>query len=188
MNIFLKKNRNQYIESLEFFHFLEKLFLSSRRTYGESTNSLILDFLKVLEGFYSWESQKISPYLQALTDQVFWGSSKFYRETMQKFAGGELNALEFAQEFSDRLLADREAANNLLEDFQKQSNIELNPNIFEFSKIILNFELPLEVYQNEMEELETGESSVKDDLSFTEDSILEGVKCALEKINKYFTD
>jgi hypothetical protein len=88
---------------------------------------LILDFLKVLEGFYSWESKKIYPYIQALTDQVFWGSSKFHRETMQKFVGGELNALEFAQEFSDRLLADREEANNLLEDFQKQANIELNP-------------------------------------------------------------
>lgn len=58
---------------------------------------------------------------------------------MRKFVGGELNALEFAQEFLDRLLADREEANNLLEDFQKQANIELNPNIFEFSKIILNF-------------------------------------------------
>ena len=125
--------------------------------------------------------------MQALTDKVFWGSSKFYRETMRKFVGGELNALEFAQEFSDRLLADREEANNLLEDFQKQANIELNPNIFEFSKLILDFELLLEVYQNEVEELETGESS-ENDLSFTQDSILEGVKRALGKINKYFTD
>lgn len=161
MNIFLKKNRNKSIESLEFFYFLQKLFLSLRGTYGKSTNPLILDFLKVLEEFYSWEYKKIDPYpyMQALTDQVFWRSSKFYRETIRKFVGGELNALEFAQEFSDRLLADREEANNLLEDFQKQANIELNPNIFEFSKIILDFELLLEVYQNEVEELETRESS-----------------------------
>ena len=187
MNIFFKKNRNQYIESLEFFYFLQKLFLSLRSTYGKSTNPLILDFLKVLEGFYSWESKKIYPYIQVLTDQVFWGSSKFYRETMGKFVGGELNALEFAQEFSDRLLADREEANNLVEDFQKQANIELNPNIVEFSDIILDFELLLEVYQNKVEELETRESS-ENELFFTQDSILEGVKRALEKINKYFTD
>lgn len=89
---------------------------------------------------------------------------------MQKFVGGELNALKFAQEFSDRLLADREEANNLLEDFQKQANIELNPNIFEFSQIILDFELFLEVYQNEVEDLETGELS-ENDLSFIQDSI-----------------
>ena len=125
--------------------------------------------------------------MQALTDQVFWKSSTFYRETMRKFVGGELNALEFAQEFSDRLLADREEANNLLEDFQKQADIELNPNIFEFSKIILDFELLLEVYQNEVEELKAGELS-ENDLSFTQNSILEGVKHALEKINKYFPD
>ena len=86
---------------------------------------MILDFLKVLEGFYSWEY------------------SKFYRETMRKFIGGELNALDF--------------------------------------------ELLLEVYQNEVEELETGELC-ENDLSFTQDSILEGVKRALERINKYFTD
>ena len=106
---------------------------------------------------------------------------------MEKFVDGELNALEFAQEFSDRLLADREEANNLVEDFQKQANIELNPNIFEFSTIILDFELLLEVYQNEAEEFEIGELS-ENDLSFTQDFILEGVKRALEKINKYFTD
>ena len=106
---------------------------------------------------------------------------------MRKFVGSELNALEFAEEFSDRLLADREKANNLVKDFQKQADIELNPNIFEFSKLILGFQFPLEVYQNEVEELETRELS-ENDLSFTQDSILEGVKCALEKINKYFTD
>ena len=95
--------------------------------------------------------------------------------------------MKFFQEFSNRLLLDREKANNLVEDFEKQANIELNPNIFEFSKIILDFQLVLEVYQNELKELETGELS-ENDLSFTQDSILEGVKRALEKINKYFTD
>ena len=106
---------------------------------------------------------------------------------MQKFVGGELNALEFAQEFSDRLLADKEKANDLVEDFRKQANVELDPNIYEFSKIILAFEIVLEVYQNEVEDVETGELS-ENDLSFKPDSILEGVKNALAKINKYFTD
>jgi len=187
MNIFLKKYRKQSIESLEFFYFLQKLFISLTGKYGESTNPLILDFLKALERLYSSEFNKIYPYTRALNDQVFWGSSKFYRETMRKFVSGELNALEFAQEFSDRLLADKQKANNLLEDFQKQVDIELNSNIFEFSTIILAFELVLEVYQNEAEDLETGELS-ENDLSFTPNSILEGVKRALEKINKYFTD
>ena len=187
MSVLLKKNRKGSIQSLEFFNFLQKLFISLKSTYGQSTNPLILDFLNVLEGVYSWEFNRISPYTQALKDQVFWGSSTFYRETMRKFVDGELNALEFAQEFSDRLLADKQKANNLLEDFQKQVDIELNSNIFEFSTIILAFELVLEVYQNEAEDLETGELS-ENDLSFTPNSLLEGVKRAFEKLNKYFTD
>lgn len=178
---------NQSIQSLEFYYFLDELFHSLRSKYGKNNNPLIVGFLKVLEGLYVSESHKSYFYLQALTDQVFWKSSNFYRETMRKFVGGELNALEFAQEFSDRLLKEREEANNLHEDFKKQATIELTPNIFEFSKIILDFELLLEVYQNEVEDLETGELS-ENELSFTPDSILGGVKEALEKINKYFTD
>lgn len=59
MNIFLKKNRNQSIESLEFFCFLQKLFLSLRGRCRKSTNPLLLEFLKVLEGSYLRESKKI---------------------------------------------------------------------------------------------------------------------------------
>ena len=40
MNI-KKKNRNQSIESLEFFYFLQKLFIFLRGRYGDSTNPLI---------------------------------------------------------------------------------------------------------------------------------------------------
>jgi hypothetical protein len=94
---------------------------------------------------------------------------------MQKFVMGELNALEFDEEFSDRLLAEKEESNILLNDFQKQANIELNPKSFQFSKIILNFEIMLEVYQNEMEQLEVGDQFSENDLSFTEDSLKEGV-------------
>jgi len=53
--------------------------------------------------------------------------------------------------------------------------------------MILDFELFLEVYQNEVEELETGKSS-ENDLFFTQDFILERVKHVLEKVKKYFTD
>ena len=188
MNIFKKESRKQSIESLEFLYFLQELFFSLLGKYGKSTNPLIIDFLKVLEGFYSWESKKIGAYGQALTDVVFWKSKEFYRETMQKFVVGELNALEFAQEFSDRLLAEKAESNILLEDFQKQADIELNPKSFQFSKIILDFELLLEVYQNEMEQLEVGDQFSENDLSFTENSLKEAVRCALEEVNRYFAD
>lgn len=187
MQILQKKNRNHAIESLQFYYFLRKVHLSLRGTSEKTSNSLVLNFVTILEGLETWESHRIQPYLSALDDEIFWKSSNFYRATMQKFVDGELNALEFAEEFSDRLLADREKAKDLVEDFQKQADIEFNLDIAGFSEIILAFQLPLEVYQNEAEDLETGELSEKD-LSFTPDSILEGVKLALEKINKYFKD
>lgn len=64
---------------------------------------------------------------------------------------------------------------------------------FQFSKLILDFELRLEVYQNEMEELEkleVGDQLSKNafDLSFTENSIKEGVKRRLKEVNRYFSD
>ena len=189
-NVFLKKNRNNYIESLEFFNFLEKEFFNFR-SYDKSIklpNSLILGLLKVLETFYLWELEKISPYLQALTDQVFWDrSSIFYRETMRKFIDGELNALEFAEQFSARLQSDSGAADDLVQDFRKQANIELNPNTFEFSRIFFDFILVLELYQDEAADLETGELS-ENDLSLKPDAMLEAVKLAFEKFNKYFTN
>ena len=49
---YLTPPRNQSVESLEFFYFLQELFLSLVGEYGKSTNPLILDFLKVIEGFY----------------------------------------------------------------------------------------------------------------------------------------
>lgn len=69
-----------------------------------------------------------------------------------------------------------------------QLHIQLDPNSFQFSKIILGFELPLEAYQNEMEEFEVEDQVPENDLSFTEDSLRKGVKRAIKEVNKYFTD
>ena len=60
MNLFLKENRNEAIESLEFFYFLKKLFRSLKSAYEKITNPLILNFLKSVESFYLGESKKIS--------------------------------------------------------------------------------------------------------------------------------
>lgn len=107
---------------------------------------------------------------------------------MQKFVVGELNALEFAQQFWDRLLAEKEESNILLKDFKKQVDIELNPKSFQFSELLLDFDLPLEVYQNEIEELEMGDEFSENDLSFTADSLKERVRRRLEEVNRYFED
>ena len=91
--MFLKKDRYHSIQSLEFYYFLHKLYFSLVSKYGKSENPLIIDFLKVINGFSLWEFKKISAYSQLLTDSVFWKSKEFYREAMQKFVVGELNGL-----------------------------------------------------------------------------------------------
>ena len=188
MNIFLKENRKQCIRLLEFFKFMSNLYFPLVNEYGESDNSLILEFLKVVEGFYKRDSKTVIAYNQALQDFIFWQSKEFYRETMQKFVVGELNALEFAEEFSDRLLAEQVKSKRLSTDFKQQADIELNSKSFQFSKIILDFELILEGYQDEMQQLEEDDEFSENDLSFTEDSIKEGVRRALAEIDKYFVD
>lgn len=184
---FLFRSRSESIKSLEFFYFIHDLFVSLVSKYGQSNNSLILDFLRLLGGFYLWESKKIEGYTQALKDSVFWESRQFYRETMITFISGELTALEFAGEFYDRLLLEKAKADDLLHDYKQQVDIKLSPKSFQFSKIILSFELPLEAYQDEMEEVEDQELS-QNDLTFTEDYFREAIANALEEVNKYFPD
>lgn len=189
MNMYnFKKTRAESIESLQFYYFIKKVFRPLLSQYRNSSNSLILDFLKELEALYAWEYRKIEGYLQALQDSVFWESREFYRHTMVKFVNGEFTVLEFSQEFFNRLLIDQDKANDLVKDFKKQADIELNPKSFQFSNIILSFEIMLEVYPNEMEDFETKDQVPENDLSFKEDLIREEVKIALEEVNKYFTD
>jgi hypothetical protein len=75
--------------------------------YGKSINSFVIDVLKAFTGFYLLEFRKIKAYIQALKDYIFCESQEFYHEILIKFVVGELNVLEFAQKFSDRLLADK---------------------------------------------------------------------------------
>lgn len=185
---FLQKRRTESIESLEFFFFFQELFFELVNKHGKSNNSLILDFLRVLGGIYSWESRKVAGYMQALKDSVYWESREFYRKTMIQFVDGELNALEFARIFYDRLLNEKEIADNLVNDFKKQAIVELDPKSFQFSKIILHFELCLEAYQNQMEGFESENQVPEDDLLTTEDGLRKAVKSALEEMNRYFTD
>ena len=69
-------------------------------------------------------------------------------------------------------------AQSLEEDFHRQVTIELDSKSFQFSKILLNLQLPIEAFDDEPE----------DDISFyfTEEKLREGVKLALIDMEKYF--
>lgn len=191
MNIYqlFRKKREESIESLEFFYVLQDLFKYLTQKYENNNNSLIIDFIKTINDLTSWEFRKTRGYSQALTDSVFWESREFYRQTMIEFLAGKLNGLEFTTIFWDRLSVEKAKSENLEKNFKKQNSIELNSKSFQFSKIILAFDLLLYSYQSEIEDLNTeDEVSDNDNLRIREDYIREHVKLALEEINKYFMD
>lgn len=77
-------------------------------------------------------------------------------------------------------LSDKKEAQSLEEDFQSQLTLELDSKSFQFSKIILNLQLPIEAFDDEPEE--------DDENYFTEEKLREGVKLALIDMEKYFKD
>ena len=165
------------------------MFKYLTQKYENNNNSLIIDFIKTINDLTSWEFRKTRGYSQALTDSVFWESREFYRQTMIEFLAGKLNGLEFTTIFWDRLSVEKAKSENLEKNFKKQNSIELNSKSFQFSKIILAFDLLLYSYQSEIEDLNTeDEVSDNDNLCIREDYIREHVKLVIEEINKYFMD
>lgn len=97
---------------------------------------------------------------------------------MQKFVAGQWNGSEFVNQILYQIIADRIESWDLEKDYQKQQTIELNSKNFQFSRILLNLELPLEAFDNDPNE---------DDSDYlTEDELREIVQRALIEIEKYF--
>ena len=115
-----------------------------------------------------------------MIDSVFWESWEFYREIMIKFVAGELNGSEFVDQTLYSILSDKKEAQSLEEDFQRQITLELDSKSFQFLKIILNLQLPVEAFDDEPEE--------DDENYFTEEKLREGVKLVLIAMEKYFKD
>jgi hypothetical protein len=125
-NIF-EDNRSQSIESLQFFFFLKEIYFSLLEE-NDSKNNQIQEFIDIIGKNYYWQSYKIQNYITSLRDYVFWESS----------------ASDFASTVYFLIRNDRKEFECLIEDFEKQATLELNPKIFQFSKIISDFELVLE--------------------------------------------
>lgn len=182
MNILklFQKSRKESIESLEFFYCLAEVVSYLRINYGKSKNILIVNFLKLLECYSSWQLSQVDDYAQSLTDYIFWQSWEFYLESLRKFIAGELSDSEFIDRVLYPILSNKKEAQDLEEDFRQQVTIELDPKSFQFSKILLNLQLLLEAFDDEPEE--------DDSDYFTEEELREGIKLALRDMEKYFTD
>ena len=74
-------------------------------------------------------------------------------------------------------MGNREIKSILKTDFDKQAKLELTPEIFQFSKIIRDFEFVLSIFDEDPEIS-----------SLTEDELRAIIKKELPKIQKYFID
>jgi hypothetical protein len=95
---------------------------------------------------------------------------------MKKFVSHECSAADFACTIYFLIRNDIKESECLIKDFEKQATLELNPKIFQFSKIISDFELVLEGFIPEPT------------TNITEDELRQIVNNVLPKIKKYFTD
>lgn len=171
----LNENPNESIESLKFFFFLEEIYFSLLKE-TKVENNQIQEFLDIIGKNYYYQSYKIKNDITSLRDYVFWQSSEIYLENMKKFVSQESSASDFASTVYFLIRNDKQESESLIKDFAKQSTLKLNPKIFQFSKIISDFEFVLEDFIPEPT------------TNLIEDELREIVKNVLPKLQKYFTD
>ena len=63
---------------------------------------------------------------------------------MENFVARKLNGSEFVSTVFYILLSDKQESRILETEFDKQETLELDPEIFQFSEVIKNFEVALE--------------------------------------------
>jgi hypothetical protein len=170
-----ENSRSQSIESLEFFSFLTKFYFSLLEK-SETENKQIEEFIDVIGKDYYWQSFKNKNYIRSLKDYVFWQSKEIYLENMKKFVSHQCSGSDFATTVYFLIRNDLDQCECLIEDFEKQATLELNPKIFQFSKIISDFEFILEDF------------ALQQTTNLTEDELRQIVKNVLLKIQKYFID
>ena len=172
-NIF-QKNRQQLIESLEFASFLYDITLSFGVNYRKTNNPLIKVFFRVVSWWRDWEFEQVREYQQLLTDYPYWESHQYYYQKIQKFVGGELSIVDFIPEILYPSLSAKREASDLIEDFQRQSSIDLDPKSLGFSNIISDLTPVLEGFDEDPEES-----------FFTEEEFREIIEAAAIKLEKY---
>ena len=173
---YLYYDRSQSIEILEYAYFLSEAhrLLQEKNT---SKNILIEEFLASLRNIKYWQFRKVEDYVVSLGDYVFWQSRDIYLQSMEKFVAGKLSGTQFTNNVYYTLLSDKQESAILVKDFEKQKTLELNREIFQFSKLITSFEDVLMIYNLE-----------PDSENLTKDRLREIVREQLPKVREYFTN
>jgi hypothetical protein len=178
MTNYLHYDRSKSIELLEHYFFVDETYFLLLKK-NKSENIMIQEFLDSLNNHPYWELRKVKDYLITLHDYLFWESREISLESMENFVAQRWTASEFYNAVYYTLLSDRRESNILEKDFNKQESLELNPEIFRFSKVIKSLTDVLDTFSDDPD---------WDLPSLTEDQLREVVKEVLPKVRKYFTN
>lgn len=137
---------------MEFSYFLYEINISLQIKYRKTNNRLINFFLKVVNWWQDCEFDQIKEYKQLLFEYSYWKSRQYYCQRIQKFVFNELSIADFIYKVFYSSLSNKEEAFDLIEDFQRQTNIDLNSKSFGFSKIISDLRPILEGFDENQEE------------------------------------
>ncbi len=150
------KNRQQLIESLELSRFLYDITIpfeiQCSKKYRTRKNRSIKFFFKVVSWWQNWEFDQIREQKQLLYDYPYWKSRQYYCQRIQKFISNELSIADFISQVLDPSLSNKSAGADLIEDFQRQASIELDPKSLGFSKVISGLIPVLEGFDEDPEE------------------------------------
>lgn len=175
------REKKDFINSLEFLFFIEDLRGYLRKN-DETENRAIKRFIDLIEDHCRWSCYNVKYYLAILMDYVFWQSREFYLKTMKEFISHELTGREFSEKFFWQILKNRKEYQILEKDFKKQRELELDPKIYNFSKILDDFYLLVSAFDGD-EEPDEGES-----VFLTENKLRQIVKDVLPRLEKYFIE
>ena len=159
---------------MEFSSFLYDISISLAIKYRNTNNQSIKFFLKVVSWWRDWKINEVSEYNQLLLDYPYWESRQYYCQRIQKFISNELNIPDFIAEVLYSSLSNKRDASDLIEDYERQASIELDPKSFGFSTIISDLTPVLEGYDEDPEES-----------FFTEQEFREIIENTATKLEKY---
>ena len=104
----------------------------------------------------------------------FWQSAEIYRNSMNSFIDNELSSEEFVARVFFQLFNNMEECRSLEKDFDRQSKLELKPEMFQFAMIIYDFYSTLQAF---------------DDGAITENKLRQVIQNdILPKAEKYFNN
>lgn len=170
--------RDRCIESLKFSLFLKELCLHLTKN-NDGENSLINEFIRIIENIYTCESYKTKYYETAIRDHVFLKSKHLYIKKIKKFLDHKCSASQFGESFFYEILLSRRESEILLRDYKKQRDIKLDPINYGFSQMISNSDLFLEGYVKELD------FSIPGSKILTENELYKTVENLLSKIENY---